>query len=33
MLGTFVGVLPGVGPAMTLALLLPLTYSLEPSGA
>jgi len=32
-LGTFVGVLPGVGPAMTLALLLPLTYSLEPASA
>jgi putative tricarboxylic transport membrane protein len=26
LLGTFVGVLPGIGPAMTLALLLPLTY-------
>jgi len=32
-LGTFVGVLPGIGPAMTLALLLPLTYSLEPASA
>lgn len=26
-LGTAVGVLPGIGPAMTLALLLPITYS------
>ncbi|MEO5662831.1 MAG: tripartite tricarboxylate transporter permease [Nocardioides sp.] len=33
MLGTFVGVLPGIGPAMTLALLLPLTYSLDPAPA
>ena len=33
MLGTFVGVLPGIGPAMTLALLFPLTYSLEPASA
>jgi putative tricarboxylic transport membrane protein len=32
-LGTAVGVLPGIGPAMTVALLLPLTYSLEPTGA
>ena len=32
-LGTAVGVLPGIGPAMTVALLLPLTYALEPTGA
>jgi putative tricarboxylic transport membrane protein len=32
-LGTAVGVLPGIGPAMTVALLLPLTYGLEPTGA
>jgi len=32
-LGTAVGVLPGIGPAMTVALLLPVTYSLEPTGA
>ena len=25
-LGTAVGVLPGIGPAMTVALLLPVTY-------
>jgi putative tricarboxylic transport membrane protein len=31
--GTAVGVLPGIGPAMTIALLLPLTYSLEPTAA
>src|SRR5688572_2912953 len=31
--GTAVGVLPGIGPAMTVALLLPLTYSLDPTGA
>ena len=29
LLGTFVGVLPGIGPAMTVALLLPVTYGLE----
>jgi len=28
-----VGVLPGIGPAMTVALLLPITYNLPPSGA
>lgn len=33
LLGTAVGVLPGVGPAMTVALLLPLTYTLEPAAA
>ena len=32
-LGTAVGVLPGIGPAMTVALLLPLTYQVEPTGA
>ena len=26
-LGTAVGVLPGIGPAMTVALLLPITYN------
>ncbi|MGH3432763.1 MAG: tripartite tricarboxylate transporter permease [Thermocrispum sp.] len=31
--GTAVGVLPGIGPAMTVALLMPLTYSLEPTAA
>ena len=33
MLGTAVGVLPGIGPAMTVALLLPITYALEPTAA
>lgn len=33
LLGTAVGVLPGLGPAMTVALLLPVTYSLEPASA
>ena len=33
LLGTFVGVLPGIGPAMALALLLPVTYGLEPTQA
>ncbi len=32
-LGTFVGVLPGVGPALTVAMLLPLTTQLDPTGA
>ncbi len=32
-LGTAVGVLPGIGPAMTVALLLPITYVLEPTSA
>ncbi|HLN77914.1 MAG TPA: tripartite tricarboxylate transporter permease [Nocardioidaceae bacterium] len=33
LLGTAVGVLPGLGPAMTVALLLPVTYALEPTSA
>ena len=32
-LGTAIGVLPGVGPALTVAMLLPLTAKLEPVGA
>ena len=32
-LGTAVGVLPGVGPALTIALLLPATAKLDPTGA
>ncbi len=32
-LGTFVGVLPGIGPALTVALLLPVTFSLDPVSA
>ena len=33
LLGTAVGVLPGIGPAMTVALLLPVTTVLEPTSA
>lgn len=33
LLGTFVGVLPGVGPLVTIALLLPFTFLLDPSAA
>jgi putative tricarboxylic transport membrane protein len=32
-LGTAVGVLPGIGPALTVALLLPVTFSLDPISA
>ena len=32
-LGTIVGVLPGLGPAVSIALLLPLTTKIEPAGA
>lgn len=32
-LGTAVGVLPGIGPALTVALLLPVTNSLDPAGS
>src|SRR5215510_12896270 len=31
-LGTVVGVLPGLGPAATIAMLLPLTYKMDPAG-
>src|SRR5215210_3618627 len=33
LLGTAIGVLPGIGPAMAVALMLPVTYALEPTGA
>ncbi len=33
LIGTLIGVLPGLGPAATLAMLLPFTYSLEPTSA
>ena len=33
MIGTAIGVLPGVGPVATMALLLPVTYYLTPEGA
>jgi putative tricarboxylic transport membrane protein len=32
-LGTIVGVLPGLGPPATIAMLLPLTFSMNPAGA
>lgn len=32
-LGTFIGILPGIGPALTIALLLPVTRYLEPTSA
>ncbi len=32
-LGTVVGVLPGIGPALTVAVLLPVTFSLDPISA
>jgi putative tricarboxylic transport membrane protein len=31
--GTAVGILPGIGPALTVALLLPVTYRLDPTGS
>src|SRR5690606_24075656 len=31
--GTFIGILPGIGPALTIALLLPVTYTLDPTAA
>ena len=33
MVGTLVGVLPGVGPIATIAMLLPITFGLDPTGA
>ncbi len=32
-LGTAIGVLPGIGPALTIALLLPVTYDVDATGA
>ena len=32
-LGTAVGVLPGIGPALTVALLLPITFKIDPAGS
>ncbi|QFR32658.1 tripartite tricarboxylate transporter permease [Ancylobacter sp. TS-1] len=31
-LGTVIGILPGLGPAATISLLLPLTYTMDPTG-
>jgi putative tricarboxylic transport membrane protein len=33
LIGTLIGVLPGVGPIATIAMLLPITYKLDPTGA
>lgn len=33
LIGTLVGVLPGVGPIATITMLLPVTFGLEPTGA
>lgn len=33
LVGTLIGVLPGVGPVATIAMLLPVTFSLDPVGA
>ena len=33
MLGTLIGVLPGLGPIATIAMLLPSMYALEPTSA
>jgi putative tricarboxylic transport membrane protein len=33
LIGTLIGVLPGLGPIATLAMLLPFTYTLEPTSA
>src|SRR3712207_4748162 len=32
-IGTAVGVLPGIGPALTVAMLLPITFRLDPASA
>jgi TctA family transporter len=33
LVGTLIGVLPGIGPVATIAMLLPLTYHIEPTAA
>ena len=33
LLGTLIGVLPGIGPIATIAMLLPITYGLDPLSA
>ena len=33
LVGTLIGVLPGVGPIATIAMLMPLTFKLDPTGA
>jgi len=32
-LGTFIGMLPGVGPLVTISVLLPMTYGLSPESS
>ncbi|WP_201864393.1 tripartite tricarboxylate transporter permease [Microvirga soli] len=32
-LGTFIGVLPGLGPSATIAMLLPITFSMDPTAS
>ncbi len=33
LLGTFIGVLPGIGPIPTIAILMPITFGLDPLGS
>ena len=33
LVGTLIGVLPGVGPIATIAMLMPLTLKVDPTGA
>ncbi|MFL5056762.1 MAG: tripartite tricarboxylate transporter permease, partial [Microvirga sp.] len=33
LIGTLIGVLPGVGPIATIAILLPITFGVDPTGA
>jgi putative tricarboxylic transport membrane protein len=33
LLGTLIGVLPGIGPVATISMLLPITHGIEPTGA
>jgi len=33
LLGTLIGVLPGLGPSATIAMLLPITFTMDPTGA
>ena len=33
LLGTLIGVLPGIGPVATIAMLLPITFNLDPTAA
>ena len=33
LVGTLIGVLPGIGPVATIAMLLPITFGLDPVGA